>query len=379
MDIKSDIFAALWANVRRISTDSAKIDLHSDTTELELDTELGSYGGVEVDVEELELTQGVLSYKGRQVLLFIPDHDRKIDAKLAGSIEGNKYHVADCKTLDTMKQRNRFNRYKVTNNLEGVFNIYGVDSVSGAPKEADVELFVCKNCLSYLRYQGYSYKGSKAKNDQIYNNFSVDEFLTQYSTLFRRMPTRAPGIEKGGYSEDWKEISVRVRSERKYTCEECAIDLNDHPRLLHVHHVNGNKRDNSESNLRALCVDCHRKQPKHGYLRVTHDDMRIITNKRREIGLPERGDWTEVHSLVDKALDGLVHFYEEKRLPIPEVGYELVNPQTLAVVGELELAWPERRWAVAIEEDDLLASRKLGWTALSVGEALKNMSAQRAF
>lgn len=379
--MKIDVdFSALWNNVRKISNQEARIEFHTVTPEdLVLDDGLAGFGGVDIDIDDLDLDHGVLSYKGRQVLLFIPDHDRKFNDKVAGVIEGNKFHVADCKMIDTMKQRQRFNRYKATNNLEGIFHIYGVDSVSKQPKEADVELYVCKYCLDYLRYQGYHYKAPKADKDRIYDNFSVDEFLTQYSTLFKRMPTRAAGIDQGGYSEDWKEISAKLRAEKHYVCQDCGIDLSDHPRLLHVHHVNGNKRDNSLTNLQVLCADCHRKQPKHGYLRVTHDDMRIISAKRREIGLPEHGDWNEVYSLVDKALDGLVHFYQDKRLPVPEVGYELKDPATSAVVAELELAWPERKWAVAVEQEDLIAARNIGWQAFTVGEALKGMAANRAF
>jgi hypothetical protein len=37
--------------------------------------------------------------------------------------------------------------------------------------------------------------------------------------------------------------------------------------LLHVHHINGVKSDNSEMNLRVLCQYCHGEQPNHEHMK----------------------------------------------------------------------------------------------------------------
>jgi hypothetical protein len=77
--------------------------------------------------------------------------------------------------------------------------------------------------------------------------------------------------------------------------------------------------------------------------------------------------------MADQALEGLLRSYEKKGNAIPEVGYELVDAQ-LAVVAQLELAWPTRKRGIAIAQEDLQAAQALGWTVLSVGDAIRAMN-----
>lgn len=68
-----------------------------------------------------------------------------------------------------------------------------------------------------------------------------------------------------GYSEDWQEISFKFRTSKHWTCELCGSKVN-----IVVHHKDFNKSNNAESNLQALCNECHlalhkriRRQLKH--------------------------------------------------------------------------------------------------------------------
>ena len=79
--------------------------------------------GQEINLEDLESFDNLLSYKGRQVLLYIPDQGNRIDNVLLNSQNGTKFHVADCKTLQEMKSKKRFDRYIVTNNLSGMSHL----------------------------------------------------------------------------------------------------------------------------------------------------------------------------------------------------------------------------------------------------------------
>lgn len=366
-------FSALWANVLRMGKFEANFGLEEDISQdIELDQELSSTAGLDIKLEDLELDHGVLSVKGRQVLLFIPDQGQSIDDVLSGDKEGRKFHVADCKTLDSMRQKSRFNRYKATYNTSGVFTVYGVSYKTGSSVEGEAELKVCKNCLSYLNYKGYR-QGVGLPKNKIYNEFSIPGFLSEYSTLFSSMPDRDSIVEKGGYSEDWAEVSAKYRASVGFCCEQCGVHLSSHKRLLHTHHISGNKRENHPANLKALCLDCHRKQPHHDYMRVTHANMVLINQLRSQQRVLRTSNWQEVREMADKALDGLLRYYEKKGLSVPEVGFELIGPDQ-AVVAELELAWPSRKKGIAISPDDITEAGKLGWDVMSVGQALNSMN-----
>jgi outer membrane protein OmpA-like peptidoglycan-associated protein len=363
-------FAELWASAKRMGDHEVTFEFNAvNEEEFTTDRILSSTAGLDIALEDLELDHGVLSFKGRQVLLFIPDQGSSIEQVLSGQQEGRKFHVADCSTLEEMRRMKRFSRYKATNNLGGKFEVYGTSHYSGSIK-GEAELKVCKNCLSYLNYKGYRSGSVKLK---VYTEFDIAEFLSEYSTLFSSMPDRADFVEQGGYSEDWSEVSARYRQSTNFCCESCQVDLSDYRRLLHTHHVNGNKRDNRAANLKALCIDCHRKQPLHEYMRVTHADMVLLTQLRKQQGLMDTGNWQEVREMADQALDGLIRYYERKGTSLPDVGFELTGADG-AIVAELELAWPRMKKGVAIQQRDIETAARLGWRVLTVGQALKEMN-----
>jgi hypothetical protein len=369
--MKLDVdFSALWANANRMGSFVPDLEVEAIREEdFEIDNQLESSQGIEVSPEEISFEKGVLDYKGRQVVLFIPDHGIGITDLLSGKQERhNKFHVSDCRTLHDMRQKGRYDRYRVTNNLSGSFHVFGVHKITRDHQEGEYPLTVCKNCLDYLRYKGYSKSLPFAQKEKIFQNFSMEEFLTQYSTLFRQMPKEISGKDRGGYTDDWKEISDRYRASVGYKCEQCTIDLSSHKNLLHTHHKNGDKNDNSNSNLKALCVDCHRQQPNHEYMRIRHADMQIITQLRRAAGLLNTGNWQEIRDLADKSLDGVLRGLEAKGMSCPEVGFELTGSGD-EVVCELELAWPDQKLGIAIGQDDIASARSVGWKVLTVGEA----------
>src|SRR5574344_284546 len=121
-------FSQLYASVERMGA-SADIDFVFEPIIFEvIDIDVELQKGQEVDLEDLETSDGtLLTYKGRQVLLYIPDQGKRIQSVIENSQNGTKFHVADCRTLQEMKQKKKFDRYIVTNNLSGIFKINGTN------------------------------------------------------------------------------------------------------------------------------------------------------------------------------------------------------------------------------------------------------------
>src|SRR5215467_3250315 len=77
----------------------------------DLDKALGGIEGVTVDdISQIQpLPDGTLVYKGRRILLYI--RDRRAFAGQNPQQILPKFHVANCSTLDQMRQQGRFARY----------------------------------------------------------------------------------------------------------------------------------------------------------------------------------------------------------------------------------------------------------------------------
>ena len=236
--------------VRTMGAEQIQFDITSDIVPMEpLDIKLNQ--GFEVNFEDIDFDTGLASYEGRQVLLYIKDHSygNKIHKVLEDGSVGNKYHVADCSKLEEMRRKGRFERYVVTNKLDGLFSVSGTDTFTNEHIEGETRLAVCQLCLKGINY--IKFTSLKTRDDRLRfaKNFNLADFFETYSSFFKYMPTGVAGNSNNQYSEDWDEISRRIREKYHYQCQQCGLDLNTHKRLLHVHHINGIKSDNSSSNL----------------------------------------------------------------------------------------------------------------------------------
>ncbi|MBK1724259.1 HNH endonuclease [Thiocystis violacea] len=361
--------SALHAAVRKMGAENLRLDFslekNSDVLD-QIDIAL-SGEGIEVELKDVNIKSGLLSYRGRQVLLYIQDHGKRIHSVFEDPEKGNRYHIANCRKLVEMRERGRFERYVATNVLTGSFLISGMDYYTGKEFKGEAALKVCKYCLGHLNYQGYR-QGSRSL---IFSQFSIDDFFAAYSSFFPYMPRRKAGDKDGAYTDDWPIISGQYKADQGFKCELCGVDLSSEKKLLHTHHKNGVKTDNQRSNFQALCVDCHRKQPAHERMFVRHEDMQLITRLRREQNHDRRRlNWDDIFELADTGVHGVLHLCRAKNMSVPVVGHAIKAPGG-SVVAQLELAWPLKKIGVAIADKDLDVARQQGWQAWSMIDALE--------
>lgn len=70
-------------------------------------------------------------------------------------------------------------------------------------------------------------------------------------------PAWRGGVAQWDYAPDWKAIAQRIRGRDEWTCQLCGKCRDRWGGLLHVHHIDSDKLNNSPTNLISLCATCH--------------------------------------------------------------------------------------------------------------------------
>ena len=231
--------------------------------------------GIEIEsFDEIDWSGPVASYKGHQVLFYIAEQ-WSIDDVIDDPSQGKKFHMSWCQTLESMKQKNRIERYVATSDLSGRFRVFGHSHREGKQIHTRAGLKVCQHCLSNINYKGFN-----RNRQRVLREFSIPEFFEHYSSHFKHKPSLDIDPTKG-YTDDWNEISLKLRERANWKCQDCSVDLSEDRQLLHCHHINGVKSDNKSENLQVVCVECHSKKPDHGHMTVTLHNRQRLAQLRR--------------------------------------------------------------------------------------------------
>ncbi len=318
--------------------------------------------GVKIELEDLDSSQaagGLLSYKGNQVLVYIPDQGNNLAGVLKNPESGKKFHVSHCSTLDWMQAQNNNHRYVATNDTSGMFDLTG----GKGTEKARGELSVCKNCLKHLNYQDY--RGRNHEQKKIFNSFSLIEFFSTYSSLFKHPYTRSGRVRRNHAQAVGETQGEWSASQAPTVCSNCAVRL---PKYVNTLSQNGGEQSAPTTHL---CVDCNRRKNWHDAEPVLIDDMRAITRQRREQGLlQDIGTWKEAYELADPAFHGLMKIYERQGRSVPEVGHPLTDDNGMVLEPELALAWELQRSGVVATEAEQAQYESNEWVVLTLAQAL---------
>ena len=342
----SDSFAELRALIRSHDIEPNAFDTLFIPEPYEpVDDELPS-NGLKIKLSEVASRGGLFAHNNRQVLLYMQKHTRtgRFESAIKGVVEEqNKYHLCKCKHIKKEESENREGNYVITEDLSGTFFICGgKDAKTGVIPEGYAKLNVCKMCLEALNYKGYR---DYALRKEIFKEFNLADFFCDYGALFNRITSRVAGNKyEEDYSKDWKKISLELRDRSKWECSECSVNFGKRSELLHVHHVNGVRRDNKGTNLRVLCVDCHKKQPNHAHLHLKHYDAKRINLLRRHQGLLDDVSWDNVKKYADTCVYGFLDLCKEMDLPAPQVAIVVDNVY-------FDLAWPDKSLGLVIDTE----------------------------
>ena len=188
-----------------------------------------------------------------------------------------KFHLTMCSTINTMLRNKRGSRYVSTTRKDGYFSV--IPPNNGAKEELR-KLEICYNCLKILLNKRLIPFNTKT------STFSIEEFFKSNPQLINQSSFRPESSvsSPNEYTPDWDQISNKKREAAHWKCSICTVDCRNNHELLGVHHRDGNKRNNIDSNLQVLCYYCHSKQPNHSHMNST-DTMDKIKRLRQSQGI----------------------------------------------------------------------------------------------
>jgi hypothetical protein len=150
-----------------------------------------------------------------------------------------RFHPVQCEIIEKFIKLGLFNKKYMFSNTS-TNDVRDIDTDEFYP---DKVLKLCKYCEKIIFEH-------IPNTEAFFNQLHEDEEEEEEEIM---------EVDIYGYVRNWNQISREYRHLKDYTCETCGIQIksNIDRRYLHVHHKNGDKTNNHQSNLECNCILCH--------------------------------------------------------------------------------------------------------------------------
>ncbi len=219
------------------------------------------------DVKPEDIVNGTMEFRTDGIFTVTPDgrqHQVFLYKKKyhLGYGKPPRYHICKCSVIEEFIQMGRRDEY-VRANTDPV-PVIDLD---------EIDVLYKKKEISHLPLCGYC---RRMLSD--YGNIDTSQFVELLKAA-NGGKEKDKEVERDlfGYTRDWDMISKEYREKHDYTCESCGLKIEDDydKQYMHVHHINGDKLNNDESNLRCLCVYCHAHVDDHHFRRLTRGANKV--------------------------------------------------------------------------------------------------------